>query len=113
MPASASDTKAREGPTRASLADFVLRPRENTMRDHGFQGVLLAVFLLMPAALPAAAEAAARPRVVVEARSVPGALVLADGGSVGKFLAGGRTRVVQFCVVIMCIALFIMIKKLT
>jgi hypothetical protein len=40
-------------------------------------------------------------------------LVLAESWSMGKFLsgAGSRTRVVQICVVVMCIALFIMIRK--
>jgi hypothetical protein len=46
-------------------------------------------------------------------RSSLGPVVLADSWSIGKLVAGGgRTRIVQFCVVIMCIALFIMMRKL-
>jgi hypothetical protein len=42
-------------------------------------------------------------------------VLLAEGWSIGKWFSGsgGRTRVVQFCVVTMCIALFIMMRKLS
>jgi hypothetical protein len=41
------------------------------------------------------------------------AVVLGDIWSIcGYFSGGGRTRIVQICVVAMCIALFIMMRKL-
>lgn len=41
------------------------------------------------------------------------AVVLAVDWSLGKFVAsGGRPRIVQICVVVMCIALFILMCKL-
>jgi hypothetical protein len=44
----------------------------------------------------------------------PSPILLAQGWSLGRWFsgAGGRTRVVQFCVVTMCVALFIMMRKL-
>ena len=40
--------------------------------------------------------------------------VLLAGWGIGRWFAGGggRARVVQFCVVTMCVALFIMMRKL-
>jgi hypothetical protein len=40
-------------------------------------------------------------------------VVLADGFSMGKLFSGlnSRTRIVQACVVFMCIALFIMMRR--
>jgi hypothetical protein len=77
----------------------------------------LVVLLFWVGGSPAFAEAVPRPftiRAVQEERrcaSVP--VVLAGGWSIGTFLAsGGRARIVQICVVAMCIALFIMMRKL-
>jgi hypothetical protein len=41
-------------------------------------------------------------------------VVLADGFSIGKVFSGlnSRARIVQGCIVFMCIALFIMMRKL-
>jgi hypothetical protein len=40
-------------------------------------------------------------------------VVLAESWSIGKFVAGGgRPRIVQICVGVMCVALFIMMRKL-
>lgn len=82
------------------------------MNDHGFRRFLLIVLLLLALGSTAPAEAPARPRVAVELCRAPATPVFADRGSLSKFLTGGgRTRVVQICVVTMCIALFIMMRK--
>ncbi len=47
------------------------------------------------------------------ATHVASPVLFADGFSFGKwFSGGGRTRVVQFCAAAMCLALFIMMRKL-
>jgi hypothetical protein len=79
-----------------------------TRRFHTRLASLLAVPLLLTVltACPAQVCAASAP-----AGPVP---VLADGWSPGKLFGGvtGRSRVIQFAVVGMCIALFILIRKL-
>jgi hypothetical protein len=97
------------------------------MSNHGFRRFFLVVLLLLAAGPPAfadvkwriggescrvgdtrhpAANAADSPLVTQPA------VVLADVWSLGHFFTGGgRTRIVQMCVVAMCLALFIMMKK--
>ena len=74
------------------------------------RGILLAVLLLGPFATPAPA---ARPVPVAAAAAA--APVLAEGFSLKGYFSGigSRTRVVQLCVVTMCLALFIMMRKFT
>ena len=78
------------------------------MRHRAVQGfVLLALWLSIEAAPVAAAPASP----ALE-RAAPATVVVADG-AVGSFVTGGgRARVVQVCAVVMCIALFIMMRKL-
>lgn len=83
------------------------------MSQHGVQRFVLVVLLLMTVTPMAFAAAAARPRTVVKTYAVPGPNVLVASWGIGKFIGpGGRARVVQVCVVVMCVALFIMMKKL-
>ena len=83
------------------------------MSDRGFRRFILVVVLLLTGGSPAFAEVAARPRATVEVCPTPAAILLADSWSIGKFVAGGgRARILQICVVVMCIALFIMTRKL-
>lgn len=83
------------------------------MSDHGLRRFFLVVVLMLAVRSPALAEASMRPRSVVQVCSAPAAIIIADSRSLSKFLVGGgRTRVVQVCVVAMCIALFIMMRKL-
>jgi hypothetical protein len=72
---------------------------------------LLALLLLGPCA---AAAPAARPAPACAAAVTAGP-VLAEGFSLKGFFSGmgSRTRVVQLCVVTMCLALFIMMRKFT
>jgi hypothetical protein len=69
---------------------------------------LLSLFLLGAGAgpAPAAPAAAASPATPV---------VLAEGFSLKGYFSGfgSRTRVIQLCVVTMCLALFIMMRKFT
>jgi len=83
------------------------------MNDHGIRRLFLVVLLFLSVGSPACAEAAQRPPTTVSVGPAPAAIMLADSWNVGKFVAGGgRTRVLQICVVVMCIALFIMMRKL-
>lgn len=67
----------------------------------------LATCLAAPPALRAAPPATATP-VVVGSHAPPFAAVL----GVGKFFSlNNRTRIVQFCILAMCVALFIMMRK--
>ena len=49
-----------------------------------------------------------------DGEAAPAPVLLAQSWSLGRWFSGsgGRTRVVQFCVVTMCVALFIMMRKL-
>jgi hypothetical protein len=73
---------------------------------------LLALLLLggFAAAAPAAPTPTARPAAVAAAPAL-----LADGFSVKSLFSGfnSRARVVQLCVVMMALALFIMMRKFT
>jgi hypothetical protein len=75
---------------------------------------LLALLLLGPCA--GAAPAMGPAPAGTAAAVVPvGPVVFADGFSLKGFFSGmgSRTRVVQLCVVTMCLALFIMMRKFT
>jgi hypothetical protein len=75
-------------------------------------GLALLAFLLLGAG--AGAAPAAGPALTAAAPAAPA--VLAEGGfSVKGFLSGlgSRARVVQLCVVTMCLALFILMRKFT
>jgi hypothetical protein len=86
-----------------------------------FRRFVLVVLLLLGAGSPAFAEVEWRAGSVScrrESVSNPAAyaagspLIWADVWSLGHFFtSGGRTRIVQVCVVAMCLALFIMLKK--
>jgi hypothetical protein len=82
-------------------------------KRHGGLAVL-ALLLLggLAAPAPAAPVAPARPALVAAA---PAPALLAEGFSIKGFFSGmgSRTRVVQLCVVAMCLALFIMMRKFT
>jgi hypothetical protein len=47
-------------------------------------------------------------------RAAPVPVVLASSWNLGKFIggAGSQTRIVQICVVFMCVGLFILMRKL-
>jgi hypothetical protein len=91
------------------------------MSNHDFRRFVLVVLLLLGAGSPAFAEVEWRAGSVscrVECISNPAASAVgspflwADVWSLGHFFtAGGRSRIVQVCVVAMCLALFIMLKK--
>jgi hypothetical protein len=72
--------------------------------------VLLAFLLLGPCAGPAPAA-----RLVPAAVAAAPAPVPAEGFSLKGYFSGigSRTRVVQLCVVAMCLALFILCRKFT
>jgi hypothetical protein len=88
------------------------------MRHRDFRCFALVVLLLSADGSPAFGSRLSR----VGPRSEPIAdcrLPIADpivpalDWSLGKFVAsGGRPRIVQICVVVMCIALFILMRKL-
>jgi hypothetical protein len=80
---------------------------------HSFGRIALVVLLLLAGGSRLSALGSS-PRLIAERRT-PNAdsTVLAQGWSIGKFVAGGgRARIVQICVVVLCIALFIMMRKL-
>jgi hypothetical protein len=91
-------------------------------RPPGFRAgprLCLAGLLFLTAALPARAGTPApapAPTAVPRAAtvSVAGAAVLADGWSVKGYFSGlgTRSRIIQFCAFVMCVALFIMMRKL-
>jgi hypothetical protein len=82
------------------------------MRDRFIRQFVFIGVLLVAMGSPALAEAAERPGAALEVRAIP-AVVLADGWSMDRLVAGGgRTRIVQVCAVVMSIALFIMMRKL-
>ncbi len=82
-------------------------------RPFVFLGLLLVAGWSPVWAAPVAAE---RSTAVVRAdvETAPAPVLLAGSFSFGRWFSGsgGRTRVVQFCVVTMCVALFIMMRKL-
>jgi hypothetical protein len=89
------------------------------MMMHCFKLFCLASLLLLALAPPVCAERPTRhgtTAVVCAAGDgdAPATVLLAQGWGIGRWFSGtgGRTRVVQFCVVTMCIALFIMMRKL-
>jgi hypothetical protein len=77
-------------------------------------GLALLAFLLLGTFAPAApaAPAPARPAAVAAAAAPA---VWAEGFSLKGYFSGfgSRTRVIQLCVVAMCLALFIMMRKFT
>jgi hypothetical protein len=75
---------------------------------------LLALLLLGPCAAAAPAMGPA-PAATAAAVAPAAPAVFADGFSLKGFFSGmgSRTRVVQLCVVTMCLALFIMMRKFT
>jgi hypothetical protein len=91
----------------------------NAMMMHCLKWVCLMGLLLLAMSPPARAETPTRPGTSASVCAAGGAVapapaLLAQGWGIGRYFsgAGGRTRVVQFCVVTMCIALFIMMRKL-
>ena|GEM_PF-3221276 len=91
------------------------------MNSHHFQRLLLVVLLLL--AESSSAHALERRTGSVNGRvgdtcypavyAAGSPLMPAVNWSIGQFLSGGgRRRTVQICVVAMCIALFIMMRKL-
>jgi hypothetical protein len=95
------------------------------MSNHAFRRFVLVLLLFLGAGSPVFAEVEGRgasgegrgkTNAFLAARPSPlatgQAVVLADVWSLGHFFtSGGRTRIVQMCVVAMCLALFIMMKK--
>jgi hypothetical protein len=83
---------------------------------HCFRLVLLVGLTFLAVTPPASAEAPHRegPSPAVCAAPPAPTLLAAGSWSIGRWFSGtgGRTRVVQFCVVTMCVALFIMMRKL-
>ena len=94
------------------------------MINHAIRRFFLLGLLLLAVGPPAAAAEVRRPDsracavspeccLWASAYSSPSPIVLADSWSLGKFVTGGgRARIVQICVVVMCLALFIMMRKL-
>lgn len=80
---------------------------------HGGLPLLALLLGAFVGAAPAAQAAPARPALVAAAPAAPA--LLAEGFSIKGFFSGmgSRTRVVQLCVVVMCLALFIMMRKFT
>jgi hypothetical protein len=86
---------------------------------HCYRLFFLVGVILFAACTPASAETfegrrSAAAVCKAKAETPPMPVLLAGGWSIGKWFSGsgGRTRVVQFCVVTMCVALFIMMRKL-
>jgi hypothetical protein len=76
--------------------------------------LLLALTLLFaPAAAPAAPAQAAQLAVTRAAPEAAVAPYEPRAAGLGTYFSGlnNRTRIVQFCVIVMCIALFILMKK--
>ncbi|HWG43179.1 MAG TPA: hypothetical protein VN688_10370 [Gemmataceae bacterium] len=85
------------------------------MTMHGCRLFVLVGVLLLGGSPAFCAEPVARAEsTVVVGDAAPVPVVLAGGWGIGKWFSGGgaRTRVVQFCVATMCVALFIMMRKL-
>ncbi len=94
------------------------------MSHRAFRAIALLVVLLWPSGSPGFAEGIERRTGSVNCRvgvlnsaarpAGVSRVVLADSGwSLGKYVAsGGRARIVQICVAVMCIALFILMRKL-
>ena len=87
------------------------------MSDRGFRRFFFVVLLLLAVGSPAFAESIRYPpsatRYPPKTKADSGLLIADSGWSIGKFVAGGgRARIVQICVVAMCIALFIIMRKL-
>ena len=86
------------------------------MTRHGFGLLLLAALVLGPACPSTLAQTISAQGSAVVAPAADDAaapVLLAESFSIGRLFSGsgGRTRVVQFCVVTMCIALFVMMRK--
>jgi hypothetical protein len=91
----------------------------NAMMMHCFKLFCLTVLVLLavsPSVCSQTPPRAGTAASVCAARGAgePAPVVLAQGWGIGRYFSGtgGRTRVVQLCVVTMCIALFIMMRKL-
>jgi len=88
------------------------------MSTHTLQRFFLVALLLLAAGSPAPAldwrAGSVSDRSFPPVAYAPGSpIVLADFWDIGHFItSGGRTRIVQMCVVAMCLALFIMMRKL-
>jgi hypothetical protein len=83
------------------------------MINHLFQRFVLIVLLLWAESSPAFAGASVTPRPAAAVRPAPATIMPAYSWNIShSFPSGGRTRIVQFCVVVMGIALFIMMRKL-
>jgi hypothetical protein len=83
------------------------------MSSYEFRQFFLVTLLLFAVGSPVCADAADKPRPAAAVRCVSDTVLWADAWSFGHFFTGGgRARIVQICVVVMCIALFIMMKKL-
>jgi hypothetical protein len=110
----ALDIQAREGADGPSLADFFAwRTRGSTMSSHDFRRFFLVALLLLAVSSPLCADTAAKPRPTVAVCCFSDTVLWADVWNLGHFFtSGGRARIVQVCVVAMCIALFIMMRKL-
>jgi hypothetical protein len=83
------------------------------MINHPFQQFVLIVLLLWAESSPAFAGASVTPRPAAATPLAPATILSAYSWNIGHFLSGGgRMRIVQICVVTMCIALFILMRKL-
>ena len=76
--------------------------------------ILSAATMLLCAETPVRASSSAALVATDDGANTANAVLLAEGWGIGSWFTGtnGRTRVVRFCVVTMCIALFIMMRKL-
>jgi hypothetical protein len=94
----------------------MMRPGKSLLGCLAPGAVALLVCLASVAAPPARAESGSPGTTPAarEVRAAPPPVLLAEGWSPWQYFRGaaGRTRVVQFCVVTMCVALFIMMRKL-
>jgi hypothetical protein len=90
-----------------------MEKKSSTMSNHALRRFFLIVLLVLALSPPAFADANVKPRPIAAVHRASTAVVLFGSWNIGGFSSGGgRTRVVQICVVVMCIALFIMMRKL-
>lgn len=83
------------------------------MSSHDFRQFFLVALLLFAVAPPVCADVARKPHPMAAVCCASDTTLWADAWSFGHvFTGGGRARIVQICVVLMCLALFILMKKL-
>jgi hypothetical protein len=88
----------------------------STTTPRRLAALLAALALLLAFLLGAAPEARAAPDASPSTAAAPAPLLAEGGWNIGSLFIGitqNRTRIIQFCAVIMCLALYILMRKLT